>query len=226
MEPIILEWVRRDPVRYSYLLDFYRRGARVCQAEETVLVLKNDRINICYAAGPAVGHPALRGCFLVLTDDEDTAKSLTEARVYREIMPCSQAVYLGAEAPQVSRPGVSLRPLTMADLDFVLENYHHPGAYDEHIRRRIAEGMTGAMADGVLAGFAGLHEEGSMGLLEVLPAFRRRGLAEVLEGDLIRRQLERGLLPYCHIQPGNDASTALQKKLGLTFDSRTLYWLG
>lgn len=225
MEQMIWEWVRRDPVRYSCLLDFYRRGARICRADETALVLKNDEINICYAAGPAADHPALRGCFLVLTDDEATVKALTEAGVYREIMPCAQAVYLKAEAPRVSRPGVSLRPLTMEDMDFVLKNYHHPGAYEEHIRRRIAEGMTGAVADGVLAGFAGIHEEGSMGLLEVLPPFRRRGIAEVLESDLIRQQLERGLLPYCHIQPGNDASTALQKKLGLTFDSRTLYWL-
>ena len=225
MEQMVLEWVRRDPVRYSYLLDFYRRGAEIRRADETALVLKNDTINICYAAGPAAGHPALRGCFLVLTDDRDTVKTLSEAGAYREIMPCTQAVYLKAEPPQVQRPGVSLRPLTMEDMDFVLKNYHHPGAYEEHIRGRIAEGMTGVMMGGKLAGFAGVHQEGSMGLLEVLPQFRRRGLAEMLEADLIRRQLEKGLLPYCHIQPGNDASTALQKKLGLTFDSRTLYWL-
>ena len=77
MEQTVLEWARRDPVRYSYLLDFYRRGARILRADETALVLKHDEINICYAAGPAADHPALRGCFLVLTDDEGTVKVLT-----------------------------------------------------------------------------------------------------------------------------------------------------
>ena len=83
------------------------------------------------------------------------------------------------------------------------------------------------MVDGALAGFAGIHQEGTMGLLEVLPQFRRRGLAEVLEVGLIAQQLHRGLLPYCHVRLGNTASEALQTKLGLVFDSRrTLYWIG
>ena len=56
-----------------------------------------------------------------------------------------------------------------------------------------------------------------MGMLEVLPQFRRRGLAEVLEAALIAQQLERGRFPYCHVRHGNAASEALQKKLGLTF---------
>lgn len=56
-----------------------------------------------------------------------------------------------------------------------------------------------------------------MGLLEVLPQFRRRGLAEVLEVGLIAQQLHRGLLPYCHVRLGNTASEALQTKLGLVF---------
>ena len=83
------------------------------------------------------------------------------------------------------------------------------------------------MVDGALAGFAGIHQEGTMGLLEVLPQFRRRGLAEVLEVGRIAQQLRRGLLPYCHVRLGNTASEALQAKLGLVFDARrTLYWIG
>ena len=87
--------------------------------------------------------------------------------------------------------------------------------------------MLGGLVDGVLAGFAGIHQEGAMGMLEVLPQFRRRGLAEVLEAALIDQQLRRGRFPYCHVRHGNTASEALQQKLGLTFDeNRTLYWLG
>ncbi|MFQ7452543.1 MAG: GNAT family N-acetyltransferase [Flavonifractor plautii] len=42
--------------------------------------------------------------------------------------------------------------------------------------------MLGAFVDGTLAGFAGFHGEGSIGLLEVLPAYRRRGLGKRRSG--------------------------------------------
>lgn len=225
MEQAVRSWVARDPAGYGYLLDFFRRGARVCRAGEDGLVLKNDEFGICYAGGTAFA-PELESSRLVLVEDEALAKRLAARDTGLEIMECVQCMYLKKDPPRVERPGAVLRPLTLADLGFVLENYHHPGAEEGHIRGRIAEGMLGAEIDGRLAGFIGVHEEGAMGLLEILPQFRRRGLAEALEAALIRRQLEKGFLPYAQVRIGNAASEALQKKLGLTFDSRVLYWIG
>lgn len=115
---------------------------------------------------------------LTLTDSPALAEALMAAGRYKERMDCRQAFYLKKDPPAVAlRPGVTLRPLTMEDLPFVLENYHNPGAYESHIRGRIAEGMVAGQVDGQLAGFAGVHQEGALGMLEVVPAFRRRGLA-------------------------------------------------
>lgn len=225
MEQTVRNWVARDPVGYGYLLDFYRRGARVCYAGEDGLVLKNDRIDICYAGGTAFA-PELAESRLVLVEDRALAERLAARDAKLEIMECAQCMYLEKDPPRVDRPGVALRPLTMEDLDFVLENYHHPGSVEDHIRGRIEEGMLGAEIGGELAGFIGVHEEGAMGLLEVVPQFRRRGLAEVLEAALIQQQLERGFLPYAQVHVGNTASEALQTKLGLVFDHRVLYWVG
>lgn len=55
--------------------------------------------------------------------------------------------------------------------------------------------MTGAFLDGVLAGFIGIHEEGSIGMLEVLPAYRRRSLGYALEAGAIRPRTEGGRYP-------------------------------
>ena len=85
--------------------------------------------------------------------------------------------------------------------------------------------MTGAFLDGVLAGFIGIHEEGSIGMLEVLPAYRRRGLGYALEAGAIRRALKEGTIPYCQVIEGNTASMELQKKLGLEFSDGFVYWL-
>lgn len=225
MERAVRDWVRRDPAGYGYLLDFYRRGARVCYAGEDGLVLKNEEFDICYAGGTA-SSPELEAGRLVLVEDRALAERLAARDAGLGIMECRQCMYLREDPPRAECPGAVLRPLTPEDLDFVLENYHHPGAIPEHIRGRIAEGMLGAEVGGRLAGFIGIHEEGAMGLLEVLPQFRRRGLAEALEAALIGRQLEKGALPYAQVRIGNTASEALQEKLGLTFDRRVLYWIG
>ena len=62
----------------------------------------------------------------------------------------------------------------------------------ETLEERLRSGMMyGAFADGKLAGFIGMHAEGSMGILEVFEEFRRQGIAEALERHLINRILEK-----------------------------------
>lgn len=226
MEEAVLDWVSQDPVGYGYLLDFYRRGARVCYTGDDGLVLKSDKTNICYAAGTVTRVPEMRSSMLTLAADQRVMETLVAEGCYQDVMTCMQAVYVGREPLHIKKEGISLRPLTMTDMDFVLRHYDNPGTYESHIRSRIEEGMVGALVDGQLAGFAGIHQEGTMGMLEVLPQFRRRGVAEMLEGALIDQQLARGRLPYCHVKMGNVASEALQRKLGLTFHHRLVYWLG
>lgn len=219
-------WVgKRDRV-YAYLTDFFDNGGRVVQCAEDALVLYDQANRICYAAGEHCDCPELRSAMLVMTDSRTLAEQLVAEGVYPEIMETVTAVYWKKELLHLERPGISTRPLTMDDLRFVLENYHNPGAVEPHIRDRIENGMIGGILDGQLAGFAGIHQEGTVGMLEVLPEFRRRGLAEVLEAAVINLQLERGRLPYCHIRVGNEASMALQRKLGLTIDDHPMFWVG
>ena len=84
--------------------------------------------------------------------------------------------------------------------------------------------MIGAEVDGQLAGFMGRHSEGAMGMLEILPAFRRRSLGSELEKAYINRLLDASLTPYCHVVHTNEASLQLQKKLGLVFSEEMVHW--
>ena len=197
-------WVRREPMRYGYLLDFFDRGAQVEALTEDGITLYNRDIDIAYAAGKGGDLQFLDSCNLVLLEDPDTAKAMEGVR---PVFPCHQMIYTKKEPPLVQNPAVTTRMLTQDDVAFVVENYHNPGAYD-----------------GQLAGFAGVHEEGCIGMLEVAPQFRRRGVAEVLEAQVIAMQMERGKWPYVHVLVGNTASECLQKKLGMTVDEKLLYW--
>ena len=53
-------------------------------------------------------------------------------------------------------------------------------------------------------------------MLEVFPAWRRQGWGFVLESAKIRGTLDRGEVPWCEVFAGNEASLALQERLGLT----------
>ena len=89
----------------------------------------------------------------------------------------------------------------------------------------LQDGMYGAFLQGVsYADLSGVHEQESIGILEVHPKWRRKGLAVALEQVMIGKQLERGRLPYGEIVKDNTASIRLQKKAGMITDEKLTYW--
>jgi len=137
---------------------------------------------------------------------------------------CIASAYYGAPLPQSPRTDLSIQPLTPQWADLVSANYHLDGP--DYIRTRIDAGeMWGAFRDNDLLGFIGLHEEGSMGMLDVFDQYRRHGVAEYLMIDLANRMLAQGHTPHDHIIVGNLASESLQRKLGFSISTRTLTWM-
>ena len=74
-------------------------------------------------------------------------------------------------------------------------------------------------------GFAGVHSEGSLGMLFVEEPFRRQGIAAALEACAVNRMLEKGWTPYGQISAENAASIKLQEKLGFYRAEKTFWWL-
>ncbi len=135
--------------------------------------------------------------------------------------PCSQWVYIAKEPPKWA--DCDIRLLTAQSARTVGEHYHESVDY---VRERIAaERMWGLYEDGTLAGFIGMHSEGSIGMLEVFPEFRHKGYGYALEAYLISLHLQRGWVPYCHVIDGNEASLRLQKKLGMVCADLPAIWI-
>jgi len=103
--------------------------------------------------------------------------------------------------------------------------YDGPDGAD-YIREHLEEfGLYGAFLDGKLAGYIGRHPEGSIGLLQVAPEYRRRKIAKALETYMINLSLEIGHVPFTEVVVGNDKSIALQESLGLCFAKNLIYWM-
>ncbi len=162
---------------------------------------------------------------LVILHSDELLQPLKEAHGYHTIMDCCHAVYDRKEPISYSLPaGAEIRRLDESHIDFVHEHYHTVDDID-YIRERIEEGMFGAFINGDCVGFVGTHDELSIGLLFVLPACRRLGLAFALEASMTNHLLSIGRLPFCQIQLQNAPSLALQKKLGFTVSDHPIYWL-
>lgn len=135
---------------------------------------------------------------------------------------CYQAVYTGGPLP----------------LDDVL-TFHAPNeeeldiidaTYDLDDRAGLAKlrdrGMLFAgFAGEEFVGYVGRHREGSVGLLNVFPQYRRKGYGQRLETFILNRVVAAGERPYCQIFEGNEASLALQAKLGWQLAEKPICWL-
>ncbi|MCI9336015.1 MAG: tRNA (guanosine(37)-N1)-methyltransferase TrmD [Lachnospiraceae bacterium] len=140
----------------------------------------------------------------------------------------SQVLYTKREPLPVKHK--EIRQLSMDDSAYVCKWYGYgqegPGTDQEYVRERIQAGaMYGAFLEGRQVGFAGMHDEGSLGMLFVEDAFRGRGIGASLEAWAVNRMLEKGWVPYGHVAAQNTASMRLQEKLGFYKAEKSFWWL-
>lgn len=152
-----------------------------------------------------------------------------------DVVACSQVVYTKREKLPVSglysadgrvRDGLPvIRPLGPEHLETVVRHYDTVSD-SAYIRERIEKGaMYGAFFGEELAGFVGIHVEGSIGMLCILPEYRGRKLGKALETYMINHCLERGFTPYGQVKTDNRISKLLQESLGMCFSRSRVYWL-
>lgn len=136
-----------------------------------------------------------------------------------------QTAYTKQKPVEISAAELEIKPLTLEHLNIIYEHYSYYVSYDYLKRRLECSAIYGGFAEGELCGFVGTHEEGAIGILKVLEKFRRRGFAEALEGYMINTVLDRGEVPFVQVDPDNESSIKLQRKLGLEISKEMLYWL-
>ena len=226
-ETMARAWLSRDPLLHTDMTEAMRRGlGEIAAATDRGVLLSVDEGNcgMLSCADPETALTLLAGkSFPLLAVHQAELETVLCRELGMESwMRCRQAVYLHREPPEETAEDI--RPLDAEHLEFLLANYRREDSeYLAWLLERRA--LFGAFRDGELVGFIGKHAEGSMGLLEVLPAWRRKGVGESLERFLIARELERGFIPFCHVVSDNQASLALQRKLGLSLAEGAVIWL-
>lgn len=124
--------------------------------------------------------------------------------------------WLSPEAYRPPEDAMPVRPATLDDAPFINEHWEIGGggaiAYVEACLRQ-GKGFV-AELDGRVVGFNLTHLDGTLGFLWVHPGYRRRGIATSLAHALITAQFEAGLPVVVDVVEDNQASAALNVKLG------------
>ena len=155
--------------------------------------------------------------------DDETAAYMKEKLGYEGDTPCYLLSWRGGRVDN-EKP-FSIKTLSSDCVPFVME--HYSTSSEDDIREAAESGkLYGAFSsDGSIMGFAGFHSEGSMGLLTVLPEYRRNGIGEALEIHLINTAIGEGRIPYCNVFVDNAPSLHLQDKLGLERGGILSWWI-
>lgn len=230
---------QQDKLLFVDMAECVRHGKAVMlhESENSVLLYEKSSVIYMLAAndlqGAGTALTALDGqklegdrCFIVAHGE--AAKEAVYARfsVARE-QKCYQVAYFGES---LSVGGVlTLSTPTQEEVEAVKRIYElEPPENIEALYRQgklFSARKASGEEEGAFVGFIGIHPEGSMGMLHVFEQYRRRGYAEEIEKCLINHLIAREEIPYGHVMIGNEASLALQEKLGLQTADEFVYWL-
>ena len=217
-----LDLLNQDTYLNYPLIYALRHGAELIAANEHGVAIYRYRPDFMLLAGP---NPLdlvmdLPKPDLIELIGSHSLRAVAEHFDLAENFECYQYYY----PYQTIESDLQLEPITQADRDFVLEHYDR--LEPEEVQQAIHEDRIFGLRDqGKLFAFIGLHEDHSMGMLHILPEYRRQGWAERLERALIAKVLSMGELPYGHVFTGNDISIRLQEKLGFVRCSDKVYWM-
>lgn len=231
-----LSYLKQNRLLHMDMLESIRRGLGevLCVREDGVLV-KDCATGVYMVtarhkdAGERLLSLADTGAGIFVCHQEFVAQSVAARFGKKECAACYQLSYTKKQPFTEDENGCSIRLLGESFTDTVFAHYH-----DLHTRSEIGKllkdgALYGAFVEEgdtqVLAGFIGTHAEGGMGMLEVFPRYRRRGIGMALEKHLINRTLARGYTPYGHVFTDNPPSLALQEKMGLKASSALVYWV-
>ena len=163
-----------------------------------------------------------RGIGLLMVSNAELGRMAFERYGFSEKLECYQVAYYGD--PPAENPVLRIREADKSGLPALTQHYHLISP--EEMEKIVDRGNMFLGYDGdQLVGFIGEHLEGSMGLLYILPEFRRKGFAAALEKHYLLRTMEKGFVPFGQVEKDNQGSLMLQKKLNMTQSDQLIIWM-
>jgi GNAT superfamily N-acetyltransferase len=123
----------------------------------------------------------------------------------------------------VGFPNMEIAHINKALAPYILENSEYTSYVSvQYIEERLKKDVSACiLVDKKMVAWGLTHDDGSLGFLHVLEAYRKKGFAEKILRKLIQLKRDSGSPVFGNIVPGNSASTTLVHKLGFEFDQKS-----
>ena len=163
-------------------------------------------------------------CFVCSSSEEGDAV-LEKFKNIKKKKACYQILYREPFGVQIPADTIVKElPPTDENIDFVKATYTL-GFSREDIKRLMQDfTFYATYTNGELSGYIGRHDEGSIGLLEIMPKFRRKGLGAFLVDYSVKKVNEQGDIAYCNIEVSNEKSLKMHLKMNFIPSNKFVYW--
>jgi len=229
MKDKAIKYLVKNPLLHMGMIEPIRRNTvNILYADKDGVLLKEQKSEAYMLSVDNFGKCAelingISECNLIALHQEFMVDYIASKYALNEKIECFQAVYMGKVKMHVKEE-LEIRQLEQKHLDIILE--HYDKLSDSEIKELLSIGnLFGGYKSGELIGFVGNHLEGSIGLLEIFPKYRRLGYGTILESFIVNQMIEKDLVPFGQIEVNNERSKAMHKKLGFKISENRLYWL-
>lgn len=223
------DFLGNDPLLNVTLLQslIHDHADIVYQDDESVLLFDRPSNTMLLSA---VSYESVVKCITAITEPSDFLVIQKEYADYIEnhlrlhhSADYHQAVYF-EQSVGIQNARLSFKLLDESDKERVRTLYKTTDF--TYIENRLEQkSLWAGIGNGQITGFIGIHDEGSIGMLYVLPEFRKQGYAQELLAWMTHHYLLENKIPYSQISKDNMASIKLHKKVGYTVSHDTVVWL-
>lgn len=240
-----LEVLLKNKLNNIDMIELIQRGRAVLiERKGDSILLKDSHSGVLFHYGADVesGRELLKGCkeqgdkeVCFILHQEEMVPIAKEFLGIEEIMACHQAVYTRKESLPITglyrldgepmESGLYIRKLEKIDEKAALSIYTGVDG-SSYVRICLEHGnLYGAFFGEELAGIMGIHEDGSIGMLQVKDKFQGQKVAKALETYLINLVLSWGWIPYGQVEENNEISRRLQESLGMYTSKGKIFWM-
>ena len=225
--------IKKDIALHADFLESLRMGdARILHDSEGALLVQliSWPLYLIAAVDPEEGKQLIDGLLpdengeIVIVARGEQLVTYAKECGFQTVSPCVQVLYDKKEPIPFETELVIQHP-DHSEYERIKDAYTLPISEEEVLASIDQPEFSAGYLNGEMVGFIGMHPEGSLGMLHIFDEYRGRGYAEILEKYMINGRIAAGAYPYGQVFVDNEASLALQRKMGMTFSKDSIYWM-
>ncbi|WP_455683296.1 GNAT family N-acetyltransferase [Thomasclavelia sp.] len=227
MKEKILDYLYQDYLNHLDMIYAINHGASIIYFDEQGIMIKFGDMYMMSIKNPVLGKRLinnLNDCKMIAVHNDCFKDIIEEKFGLSQRIVAYQYGYLKDTVTLIDVFQIEIKEIGMEYYDFIKENYSTP-IDDEYLIERIkSKVFIGAFDQDKIVGFAGIHDEGSIGFVEVIEEYQRKKIASMLETYMINNLLAKKELVYLQVEIDNIPSMKLHEKLGYVRSNDIITW--